>query len=158
MRSFARRRDGTLEARLSEPEVELLCAVARQMRELLQAEGAEPGLRRLFPPAYEDDPEAQGDYAHLTSDDLRAGKMRAIDAVLAVFEGRERRRALDGEQAQQLLGVLNDARLTLGTQLDVSEDMEAPGPPSGAEAARLEVYRYLGWLEEQLVETLDTHP
>jgi hypothetical protein len=163
--TFARRRDGSVEARLSTGEQQLLVSMAQQLRERIThagegggdpSRGGDPGLRRLFPPAYEDDAEAQAEYAGLTSGDLREGKLRAIDAVVRAFEGgKARKHSLDLEEAEQLLAVLNDARLTLGTELDVTEELDVPAGMSEREAARFHIYAYLGWLEEQLVEALD---
>jgi hypothetical protein len=154
--TFSRRRDGSIETRLSTAEQQLLVSIAAQMRDRIMQEEADPALRRLFPPAYEEDAEAQAEFAGLTSDDLREGKLRAIDAVVRAFEsGKARKQALGLEQAEQLLSVLNDARLTIGTELDVTEEMNVPTGLGEQEAARFHIYSYLVWLEEQLVEALD---
>jgi hypothetical protein len=55
--------------------------------------------------------------------------------------------------------VLNDARLVLGTRLDVTEEtdfgaVDAEDP----EAQELAVYAYLTWLQGELVEAVADRP
>ncbi len=52
---------------------------------------------------------------------------------------------LDEEQLTAWLSALNDLRLVLGTQLDVSEDELAGDTPAHA------LYHYLGYLQEEIV-------
>jgi len=48
-------------------------------------------------------------------------------------------------------------RLVLGTRLDVTDEMNERGVPPGDERApRFDVYRYLTWLEWQLVDVMAT--
>ena len=157
---FARRRRGGVDVTLTEPEVTVLRSIVAQMEEVLVAPEDNPATRRLFPPAYTDDDEAQAEYARLMTADLADGKRKAVASVLATLErgGMKRdawRVTLSQEEAEDWLAVLNDARLTLGTRLDVTEktyDKEIE--PSDPDAAALEVFRYLGYIEEWLVETL----
>ncbi len=87
------------------------------------AETDDPSLRRLFPPAYIDDPEGEAEYRRLMGDDLLQGRQAALDTMAATVDATE----LDEGQIT-VLSCLNDLRLVLGTQLDVSED-EAPPTP-----------------------------
>jgi hypothetical protein len=152
---FALRRDARVDVTLTPAEVDLLGSVVDQMTHVL----ADPPAR-LLPPAYEDDPEAQAEYARLMTDDLMEGKRRAIGSVRATIErGRRKRDAwratLSADEAQDWLAVLNDARLTLGTRLEVTEDSyERDLDPADPDAAAHEVFRYLGYLEDFLVQTL----
>ena len=51
--------------------------------------------------------------------------------------------------------MLNDARLTLGSRLDVTEQTyDRDVDPDAPDAIAHEIFRYLGYLEEYLVETL----
>jgi hypothetical protein len=157
---FARRRGGGIEVALTEPEVALLRAVVREMEAVLEAPERSPFTVRLFPPAYPDDPEAQAEYRRLVGEELVEGKRRALRSVAAALERGTVRRggwrvALEEEEAGDLLAVLNDARLTLGTRLGVTEEShEREIDPADPDALAHEAFRYLGWLEEHLVETL----
>ena len=62
---------------------------------------------------------------------------------------------LDEEQVVSWLSALNELRLVLGTNLDVSDDLEPVGT-SDPRAPGLALYGYLSWLEEQVVEALET--
>ena len=157
---FARRRGGGIDVAISEPEAGLLRSVGVQMRDVLVDPHGVPHTRRLFPPAYEDDSEAQAEFAGFTTDELTDGKRRAVGAFLSTLErgkaGRGSWRvSLSAEEAGDWLAVLNDARLTLGTRLDVTEESyERDIDPADPDAAAREVFRYLGWLEEFLVDAL----
>ena len=159
MGPFARRRGG-LELRLGEAEAEILAQVFRELRAQVAMEQPPPHLKRLFPVAYPDDHEAQTEFASYTHDDLTAAKLSALEAVeRAVSRGRVKRglwtTTLDEEESGALLGALNDARLVLGTRLDVTEETEeAPVDESSPDAMALSVYRWLGWLQSYLVDQL----
>jgi uncharacterized protein DUF2017 len=157
---FTLRRDGALDVSLTEPEAELLRSVAAQMDQILEAPEQVAHTQRLFPPAYTDDPDAQAEYARLMTADLLDGKRRSIRSVLDTLErGAIKRSAwrvrLNADEAQDWIAVLNDARLTLGSRLDVTEESyEHDIDPDAPDAIAFEVFRYLGYLEEYLVETL----
>jgi hypothetical protein len=157
---FARRRDGGVDVTLEEPEAELLRSVVVQMDQVLEAPEGNPHTLRLFPPAYRDDPDAQAEYARLMTGELLDGKRSAVRSITAALErGAVKRGAwrvrLTPEESQDLLAVLNDARLTLGTRLDVTEQTyDREIDPDDTDAVALEIFRYLGHLEEWLVETL----
>ncbi len=155
-RPFVRVRGG-LELRLSPQETDLLRPLFGQMMELLDANGGDvpEDMRRLFPPAYADDVDAQAEFAHLTQDDLRESKVRALRLTDATFDNARLKRGMlairmNGEEQQAWLSSLNDLRLFLGTRLGVTEAVydEPPDDPA------FQVYLYLGWLEENLLETL----
>lgn len=158
---FARRR-GALTLRIGEAEAEILGQVVREMRAQVAAPDRAPHLYRLFPPAYTDDAEAQHDFARFTTDDLVAEKMKALDEVEHLLaRGRERRGVwsapIEHDEEHSLLVVLNDARLMLGTRLDVTEDSDASGDEpdeSDPDAFALGVYHWLGWLQSFLVDEL----
>jgi hypothetical protein len=65
------------------------------------------------------------------------------------------RASLTADETQDWLAVLNDARLTLGSRLAITEDSyERDIDAADPQAAAHEVFRYLGFIEEYLVETL----
>jgi len=157
---FSPKRDGTLEVTLSEAELALVATIVEQMGEVLEAPERSAHTTRLFPPAYKDDPDAQAEFARLMTGDLLDGKRQALASVAATLERGAAKRAawrvrLTADEAQDWLAVLNDARLTLGTRLDVTEQSyDRPLDPDDPESAAHEVFRYLGYLEEYLVDTL----
>lgn len=155
---IVRTRNGEIRLRLPAEERELLGSLPAQLRALLQEDPDDPGLRRLFPPAYAEHPENESEYRRLMGDDLRERHLSA----LAVLEETADTDHLTEEQAHGWLAALNDLRLVLGTRLDVSEelvddedeaDIEDPEDP---EVAALGLYHYLSWLQEQMVEALSS--
>jgi hypothetical protein len=121
-----------------------------QLREALTAEGEDAALRRLFPVAYPDDPERDAGYRALVHDDLRAGRLAALDTMEGTL-GDDR---LDEDTVVAWMGVVNDLRLVLGTRLDVSEETELAPDPDDPRAGALAVYTYLGYVLETLVDAL----
>jgi len=144
-----RTRRGEYLLRLPEGEREVLRSLPAQLRQLLSTDDA--SLRRLFPPAHADDPLANAEYTSLVRDDLMAERLARLEMMETTIDAAR----LDEQQLLAWLGVLNDLRLVLGTRLDVTEDMyeeEMPGDESRAPA--FELFRYLGFVEEQIVEAL----
>jgi hypothetical protein len=141
--------EGDLRIRLSQAERELLRGLPAELRSLLEVNPEDPAARRLFPPAYEADQDAESEYRRLMRDELLAGRREAL-RVLEETADRER---LTEDELDAWLGALNDLRLVLGTRLGVIEELyeEAldPGAPQARETA---LYLYLTWLQEQLVE------
>jgi hypothetical protein len=140
---------GTYEVRLPEPERELLGNLVGQLRELLAETTDDPSVRRLFPTAYNEDPERDREYQQLVRDELldrRLGALATVEATLADPEVTE-------EQLSAWLSAVNDLRLVLGTRLDVGEEpieIEADDP----EAPVYAVYEYLGFLLSEVVDAL----
>lgn len=146
-----RDRKGGYRLRLPAEERELLRSLPGQLREVLKAE--DPSLRRLFPPAYTDDTEADDEFRRLMRDELLEGKL----AALLVVEQTAGADHLTGEQLDGWLGALESLRLYLGTQLDVTEQTyEEELDPDDPKAPALALYGYLSWLQEQAVEALSS--
>ena len=131
--------------RLSPEERSLLLGLVGELRAQLEGESRDPSLRRLFPPAY-DDEEDERAYRELAGDELLSGRRRALELLAATA----RSDRLSAAEADAWLRALNDLRLVLGTRLDVQEDMPIDRPKSLEHA----VYIYLSWLQEQLVAAL----
>jgi hypothetical protein len=145
-----RTRDGAYAVHLPEPERQLLGSLADQLRELLSETTDDPTVRRLFPTAYNQDPERDREYQQLVRDELLEARLAALDTVEATLEADQ----LDEEQLSAWLTALNDLRLVLGTRLDVTEDLrdvEADDPDAPAYA----VYEYLGFLLGDVVDALE---
>jgi Domain of unknown function (DUF2017) len=142
---------GRYQVRLRPNERILVGDLVGQLREQLLASTDEPSVRRLFPPAYPDDPERDAGYQVLTRDELLESKLAAIDVVERTLDGSE----LDDAGMTAWMGTLNSLRLVLGTRLDVDEELptlDADDPLAPAYA----VYEYLGWLLSQVVDALNT--
>lgn len=123
----------------------------------------DPVLARLFPDGYRDDPEAAAELRSLTESSLREQKIGNAAVVLddLPFEGGEIR--LDDDRAQAWLLALNDARLMLGTALEIDAETDplaeleaaAGADPTGARVLGLSLYQFLTGLQASLVEAVD---
>jgi hypothetical protein len=105
--SIARTRDGDFVLRLSPGERELLRELPSELRRLLETASDDAGLRRLFPPAYEADPDAEAEYRDLMHGELLAKHREAL-TLLEQTVDRERLRA---DEVDAWLTALNDLRL-----------------------------------------------
>jgi hypothetical protein len=142
-RPVKRVRGGVYKLRLSPEERDLLRDLPNQLKNLL-AETNEPALKRLFPPAYIDDPEGEAEYRRLVGADLLQGRQASLDTMAASIDATE----LDEQQITAWLSSLNDLRLVIGTQLDVQEADEPMDTPIH------QVYYYLSMLEEAVISAL----
>ena len=141
---------GGVELRLGNEERALLLGLAAELRALLDGEPGDPSLRRLFPPAYEDEADERG-YRDLAGESLLEGRREALELLSRTAD----RQRLTPEEADAWLRALNDLRLVLGTRLDVEEDTFAEEPDlTTPRGHALAVYGYLSWLQEQLVAAL----
>ena len=140
---------GGFRLRLSRQERDVLRDLPGQLREILGSD--DPAVRRLFPPAYRDDPQREAEQRGLVHDELLAGRRRALEVMESTVDARR----LDEEQLAAWLGALNDLRLVLGTRLDVTEEeYDRDIPEDDPRAPAMALYHYLGWLESQAVEAL----
>ena len=138
----------------------------RLMAEAVEAvEGAEapavpddPVLARLLPDAYQDDPEAAGEFRKYTESSLREAKKYFAQTLLDTLPPSGGRVRLTGDQARDWMRALNDVRLMFGVRLEVTEDFEeqlASLAPDDPKVAAFEVYGWLGAVQESLVRALD---
>jgi Domain of unknown function (DUF2017) len=141
---------GDIRLHLADDERAVLREVADELGSLLEEAPDDPSLRRLFPTAH-DDEELEREYRELTRGQLDAGRERSIE-TLRETAGRE---LLTPEEADAWLRALNDARLVLGTRLDITEDFDWDAfDRNDPKAPELALYAYLSWIQEQLVEAL----
>ena len=142
------------ELRLEPHERRILQSLVAELRaELDDPAGRSPGgaLARLYPAAFPGDAAASADYAELVHEDLAATRQQRISAVEATIDAE----VLDEAQAAAWLGVLNDARLVLGTSLGIEEDASDDVPDGDdPEAIRKAVFAYLGWLVAAFTDAL----
>ena len=161
--SFKRVGGDRVRVRLTNDEVAILRGLPDQLRTVLGEGEDEPVNRRLFPPAYLDvaDIEHDSEFHRLMRDDLVSEKLANLDLVtgtLARGTSSIRRWTveLNDEEATAWLGVLNDLRLALGVRLDITEDFDGDIDDTDPRAPAFRLLSYLGWLEEQLLDALQT--
>ena len=142
-----RRGVGRYEVKLRPSERVLMGDLVVQLREQLLASTDDPSVRRLFPPAYPDDPERDAGYQVLTRDELLEHRLAALDTVEGSLDGAE----LDDAGLAAWMSTLNSLRLVLGTRLDVDEELPALADDDPL-APAYAVYEYLGWLLSQVVD------
>jgi Domain of unknown function (DUF2017) len=161
--SFKRVGNDRVRVRLAQDEVAILRGLPDQLRSVLAEGRDEPVNQRLFPPAYLDvaDIEHDTEFHRLMHDDLVTEKLANLDLVtdtLARGSTSVRRWTVEltDEEATAWLGVLNDLRLALGVRLDITEDFDGDVDDTDPRAPALRLLSYLGWLEEQLLEALQS--
>jgi hypothetical protein len=143
------------------------------LEELLNFDGPtsepdDPVLARLFPNAYPADDEAAGEFRRFTEGGLRDGKVRAAMAVVDALEEAGLPEDLDEEslyvdvelptdQALAWVKSFTDIRLALATRLGVEEgdeDYWHTLPDDDPRTHVHEIYEWVGYLQETLVESL----
>lgn len=146
-RPVRRTRSGRYTVSLSPDERHLLRTLPEQLAALL-ANTDDPGLRRLFPPAYSspDDEAHEQEFRRLMTEDLLARHREALEVLASTADAEE----LTAEQLDGWMRGLNSIRLVLGTRLDVSEDDDPSGPFDPEQA----LYYFLGYLQECVVAAL----
>ncbi|MGW0808800.1 DUF2017 domain-containing protein [Nonomuraea sp. NPDC002799] len=115
---------------------------------------SDPVLARLFPSAYEDEKDS-AEFRRYTEATLREGKRADAQAVLDT--ARSGGAELTPEQAQSWLRALNDIRLTLGTKLDVTEEIHDEIAVMSEDDPRYPAfvtYDWLTYLQDSLVRAL----
>jgi hypothetical protein len=118
---------------------------------------ADPVLARLLPDAYNDDPEAAGEFRKYTEPSLREAKKYFAQALLETLPPGGGRVKLTADQARDWLRALNDVRLMFGVRLEVTEDFEEQLAGLDSQDPRLaafEVYGWLGAVQESLVRAI----
>ena len=109
---------------------------------------ADPVLARLLPDAYQDDPEAAGEFRKYTESSLREAKKYFAQTLLETLPPKGGRVKLSAEQARDWLRALNDVRLMFGVRLEVTEDFEEQLTSLDPEDPRVAAFRVYGWLGE----------
>ena len=126
--------------------------VVRRTLEALRAmvDGDDPAITRLFPTAYGSDEERNAGWDVLVRGELIERRQASMDIAESLLG----RRTCDDEELAALMRCCNDARLVLGTRLDVGEDgTPAEGGPE--QLADEFAYERLGHLVAQAVEALE---
>ena len=132
------------------PERGLLRLLPREAQGLLDKR-TDPAVRRVFPVAYPGDPEAESSYQDLVGSELARKHKDELEVLASTADASE----VDSIQLGQWLGAIEVLRLMLGTSLDVSEELEEI-PESDPRSSQVSVYRYLSWLQGEVIEALAT--
>lgn len=119
-RLVARKRDGTFHLNLDDDEQALLAALAEQLDPLLDDPSADPGLRRLFPPARTDDLLAEAQWEIEQGGNLRDARRAALEVVRTAGAG-----PLTEDQVVSWMQGINALRLVLAERLEVEGDQWA---------------------------------
>jgi hypothetical protein len=146
-RPIRRTRHGRYTVNLGADERQLLRILPGQMKTLL-TDTDDPGVRRLFPPAYSS-PEHQeqaDEYRRLMTEDLVERHREALDVLERTADATE----LSPAELDGWMRSLNSLRLVLGTRLGVTEDDDVSLRMSNEHA----LYYFLGYLQECAVEAL----
>lgn len=115
----------------------------------------DPAVARLLPSGYAEEEDAR-DFRRFTERDLRSTKVRHATDVVGDIEGSGKK--IVTTVPDSWLGLLNDARLAIGTRIQISEDNhdELAGLPDGdPRVGLLHVYDWLTFLQESLVRCLN---
>jgi hypothetical protein len=162
-RRFTRKGD-VVRLTLSEPERDLLRRLPEELRTSYVADDPDDAIAaRLFPNAYLDPTEEakEREWQALVRPELLREKLAALELVIgsldAVETGKRGRFVveLSDDDVAALLGVLNDARLALGTTLGVTDDEDfSEMQPTDERFPSYAAYGWLTYLQGELIETL----
>jgi len=161
--------EGTIVVTFDEIEVELLRQIAEQLQLLYRGSEPDPARDRLFPRAYLDPTEEQAEeqWNALVVPELLRERLDGLAAMVGTVDGATVVRTAGGHEQTEVtlgpdemnlwLGVLNDARLTLGARLEITDDSNAEdwdlAPDDPATPARA-TYVWLTALQGLLVDTM----
>jgi Domain of unknown function (DUF2017) len=151
-RRLLRRTRGGYELRLDGTERDLLRRLLTDLRGLLVAEStaSDPAVARLFPPAYPDDLLQNLDFERGAGHGLLAERLAGLDQAAAALDAANP----SEDQLMALLRSINDLRLVYGVNLDVTEETEQSDFDGERERATFELYMWLGWIVQHLVDGL----
>jgi hypothetical protein len=130
----------------------------------------DPVLARLFPTAYPDDEEAAAEFRRFTEGGLRDNKAARAAAIIDDLEeaglppeltrdGMMIDIELDQAGAEAWLRSFTDLRLALATRLGVEADDDevwAALPDDDPRSQAHDIYQWVGYLQETLVEALSS--
>jgi len=113
----------------------------------------DPVLTRLLPDAYPSDAEASREFRRFTASELTSLKVENARRVMADVTREPAEIPLDDLALGSWLRVLTDIRLALAMRLGMDARGEIPhrARPSDEHEAVLDVYDWLGYLQESLV-------
>ncbi|GAA1375103.1 DUF2017 domain-containing protein [Luteococcus sanguinis] len=124
----------------------------------------DPVVRRLFPDAYPDDPAASWEFRRFTQSRARTEKVADAETVMADLQltDRKGRCRVPDEHQTAWLKTLANVRLALAVRLDITDEISADEvaqrPDSDPRAFLNEVYQWLGYVQESLLEAMGSTP
>lgn len=139
-----RAKDGSYHVELGPTERAVLRELPEQLRQAVSANPGDEAFRRLFPPAYANDPAAEAEYRKLVGHELSEEKLLALETLAKTADAEK----LTEHELDTWMRALNDVRLWLGTVLDVTEDEDMPDDPPHA------LYHMLTWVQSLAVDAL----
>jgi len=158
------RKGGVTRLTLEPGERDLLRHLPDELRSLYRTDPTDdPAVQRLFPRAYLDptEDEAEEMWRALQAPELLRQRLDALERLAMVLDDASTDRkgrsvvVLAEDDVPALLRVLNDARLTLGTRLEVTDETGlAALDPSDPRTPAFAAYGWLTYLEGELVELL----
>lgn len=153
---FVRRADG-VHLGMSSGERSVLTSLAEQLQQVLAGDlTSDPVAARMFPDAYAEDDEASAEFRRWTESDLVAQKTTNVTTVHDWLTG-ARDGAFGTEDEQAWLRCLTDLRLTIADRLGIVDSAsEERSYRSDAGVGLRDVYDWLGYVQEHLIETLTT--
>ncbi|WP_433611889.1 DUF2017 domain-containing protein [Prescottella agglutinans] len=116
-----------------------------------------PDFQRADPDAPDNDPERSNVNSALRSlhePDIIDDKIAAGAVMLQTVPAEGGKVALTPEQADAWLAGLNDIRLALGTNLGIDADTPDELEEGDPRAPHLDVYHWLTWMQDSLVQAL----
>lgn len=148
LRTIKRTGDDSFRINLRTDERDMIRSLIPQLRSLI--DGRDPVAWRLFPNAYQHDPEKAAQYEDMVGSDLRRKRLRALETLESTVD----EQTLTEAQLLAWMGAINDLRLVLGTRLDVDEESEYDDFTDETDRALFAAYMVLGWLMENIVTAL----
>ena len=144
------RDDGTFTINLQDHERETMLDLVGQLETVLISGPDDERLRRLYPTAYNENPEHDAEYQGFMREELTQSRAASIATVREMLSS-------DSPVTENQLGafmmVLNNLRLILGSLLDVNEDDDEPDETDPL-YGQWQLYGYLGWLLEWVISSL----
>jgi hypothetical protein len=116
---------------------------------------ADPAIARLLPDAYGDDDDASRDFRKLTERSLASRKVANARVVIDTLARSDDALVLSPVEAQAWLRSLSDIRLTIAARLGIERDGDEGATDSDAALALHDLYDWLGYVTELLLEALD---
>ncbi len=126
----------------------------------------DPTLARLLPDFHRTEPggpdndaadraDVNGALRSLHEPEIIDAKLAAGAVILHTVPEKGGKILLTPEHADAWLTGLNDVRLALGTALDITADMPEELPAEDPRAPHLDVYHWLTWIQDSLLEAMD---
>ena len=160
MNPVERQDDGSLKVSLPHAEGLVLCSLPQRIEDLLSQDDFNRRIAdRLFPVAYED-ADKQAEYRKLLGDDLKKRKLESVEVFKNTLESWDITQSgvevtIPAESVETWLGFLNDMRLYLGIELDITGNDWSAGLDSEEEIGEeLALLYLLTWLQQCILDAL----